>query len=126
MDQLLPGYLRRRLYGTYIQNRNRRLYGSRNDNVVRYTIDTRPRNDNISVVKNKPPTGLSIKEINQSSDVHICKQESFCAICQDIIQSNDQIERILNCKHTYHIQCIDTWLSEKTWCPICKSTLKLN
>jgi hypothetical protein len=25
------------------------------------------------------------------------------------------------CKHFYHINCIQHWLRQKNWCPICKS-----
>jgi hypothetical protein len=31
------------------------------------------------------------------------------------------------CKHYYHLSCIDHWLRQKNWCPICKSVaLKIN
>ena len=45
----------------------------------------------------------------------------FCVICMENFKENDKL-RVLECQHTYHQKCIDTWLlrSSSLSCPLCK------
>lgn len=54
------------------------------------------------------------------------KHVSTCIICLKDINEGDQI-MILNCsdKHYFHGDCIKSWLSVKTVCPICRRELFL-
>jgi len=48
-----------------------------------------------------------------------------CPICLDSFQINEDV-RILCCKHCFHKDCIDSWLTSMLRCPICrKSVTKL-
>ncbi|XP_007474240.1 E3 ubiquitin-protein ligase RNF130 isoform X2 [Monodelphis domestica] len=42
-----------------------------------------------------------------------------CAVCIESYKQND-IVRILPCKHVFHKSCVDPWLSEHCTCPMCK------
>lgn len=43
-----------------------------------------------------------------------------CSICSDNFNDNDEI-RLLNCKHFFHVECIDKWLLNYcNKCPVCK------
>jgi hypothetical protein len=43
-----------------------------------------------------------------------------CTICLQDYQESDQV-RVLLCKHYFHKECIDTWLSEQNVrCPLCR------
>ncbi|KAH0448700.1 hypothetical protein IEQ34_022500 [Dendrobium chrysotoxum] len=43
-----------------------------------------------------------------------------CSICQEECADGDDIGA-LACEHWYHVVCIQQWLKQKNWCPICKS-----
>ncbi|KAL6843766.1 hypothetical protein ACP4OV_026337 [Aristida adscensionis] len=43
-----------------------------------------------------------------------------CSICQEEYLTGEEVGRMA-CKHYYHISCIQHWLRQKNWCPICKS-----
>ncbi|KAL6652086.1 hypothetical protein ACP70R_011011 [Stipagrostis hirtigluma subsp. patula] len=46
--------------------------------------------------------------------------ERKCSICQEEYTVGEEVGKMA-CKHYYHISCIQHWLRQKNWCPICKS-----
>jgi hypothetical protein len=51
-------------------------------------------------------------------------QNDACAICQDMIEEG-QTMRILNyCTHSFHQECIDTWLRSHVTCPTCRHDIR--
>lgn len=59
----------------------------------------------INIVSYKPPEGLD--------------EPDCCAVCIDTLEAGDEI-RELQCKHCFHVDCIDPWLLNKQTCPLCK------
>ncbi|CAD5181043.1 unnamed protein product [Musa acuminata subsp. malaccensis] len=47
--------------------------------------------------------------------------DAKCSICQEDYIDGEEVAR-LPCEHLYHVACIDQWLRQKNWCPICKSS----
>ncbi|KAK3812979.1 MAG: hypothetical protein J3Q66DRAFT_40943 [Benniella sp.] len=45
--------------------------------------------------------------------------EENCTICLQEYILSDQL-RPLPCKHSFHVECIDTWLKGNVQCPICR------
>ncbi|XAR49563.1 hypothetical protein NMG60_11032811 [Bertholletia excelsa] len=44
-----------------------------------------------------------------------------CAVCLSVLE-DDEVARFLpNCKHTFHVECIDKWLRSHSNCPICRT-----
>lgn len=49
-----------------------------------------------------------------------------CAICHEAFNpSGVDICRVLDCAHVFHAKCVDLWFIKATFCPLCKSDLKL-
>lgn len=62
---------------------------------------------------------LISKNVFENTIVSISKTFNFCPICQFNINPLD-ITRTLSCKHVYHIDCVDRWLTEHDICPGCR------
>ncbi|KAK1359694.1 E3 ubiquitin-protein ligase ATL4 [Heracleum sosnowskyi] len=51
---------------------------------------------------------------------------SDCAVCLEIFKDGDKCRLLPNCKHTFHTQCIDSWLSKMASCPMCRTALDIS
>ncbi|CAN4092406.1 unnamed protein product [Withania somnifera] len=49
-----------------------------------------------------------------------------CSVCLNEFQDNESLRLLPNCKHAFHIHCIDTWLRLHTSCPLCRSVIVSN
>jgi hypothetical protein len=47
-----------------------------------------------------------------------------CTICQDDMSEGNTIRTLNACHHTFHISCIDTWLTSNVRCPICRHDIR--
>lgn len=52
------------------------------------------------------------------------QQEDICAICQDEIESNQDVRRLTHCGHYFHQGCIDTWFTGNVHCPTCRHDIR--
>ncbi|KAK1288431.1 RING-H2 finger protein ATL7 [Acorus calamus] len=50
-------------------------------------------------------------------------REAQCAVCLGDYQAEERLQQIPACGHTFHIECIDSWLSANTTCPLCRVSL---
>ncbi|KAL0877084.1 hypothetical protein Bca101_026789 [Brassica carinata] len=46
-----------------------------------------------------------------------------CSVCLGDYQANDKLQQIPPCGHTFHMDCIDLWLTSHTTCPLCRLSL---
>ncbi|KAL6899764.1 hypothetical protein ACP4OV_006422 [Aristida adscensionis] len=68
------------------------------------------------------------KEVREMLPVVIFKEsflirETQCSVCLADYQPDERLQRIPPCGHTFHINCIDHWLSTNTTCPLCRVSL---
>lgn len=49
-----------------------------------------------------------------------------CAICLNEFKEKEAVKEIPFCKHVFHPECIDRWLSSHLTCPVCRSTQLLD
>jgi hypothetical protein len=46
-----------------------------------------------------------------------------CTVCHDDIAESTPV-RVLVCKHSYHVDCIDEWCKINASCPVCRADLR--
>ncbi|XVF25699.1 hypothetical protein REPUB_Repub13aG0236100 [Reevesia pubescens] len=44
-----------------------------------------------------------------------------CSVCLGTITEESTVRLLPNCKHMFHVECIDKWLGSHTTCPICRT-----
>ncbi|XP_031489987.1 RING-H2 finger protein ATL7-like isoform X2 [Nymphaea colorata] len=79
------------------------------------------------VITAPPEVGLK-KEIREMLPVIIFKEsflirETQCSVCLGDYESNERLQQIPSCGHTFHMECIDSWLTKNTTCPLCRTSL---
>jgi hypothetical protein len=47
---------------------------------------------------------------------------SECAVCLDGFQRGEKCRLLPVCRHTFHAECVDSWLYENPLCPICRTS----
>ncbi|GLJ48717.1 hypothetical protein SUGI_1027390 [Cryptomeria japonica] len=48
-------------------------------------------------------------------------QDRSCSICLEGYKHNEQLRMVMDCRHVYHVRCIDEWLTRHPSCPICRN-----
>jgi len=61
---------------------------------------------------------------NEADRCHVNKLTSTitdkeCAICLQALEENQWVA-VTPCNHTYHVNCLSTWVFEQLLCPLCK------
>ena len=46
-----------------------------------------------------------------------------CPICQCDEYEDGDVVRRLQCRHTFHSECVDSWLARKKSCPLCQRNI---
>ncbi|WOL04105.1 hypothetical protein Cni_G12826 [Canna indica] len=68
------------------------------------------------------------KEVREMLPVVVFKEsflirETQCSVCLGDYESDDRLQKIPPCGHTFHVDCIDHWLASNTTCPLCRVSL---
>jgi hypothetical protein len=68
--------------------------------------------------------GASQEQINATTKTTLVQQDDIpkekqCVVCLSEFQPGEQV-RTLRCNHSFHKDCVDTWLHRNKTCPICK------
>ncbi|XWS56760.1 hypothetical protein CRYUN_Cryun09bG0113000 [Craigia yunnanensis] len=51
--------------------------------------------------------------------------ESECCICLGVFEDGEKVKVLPSCKHSYHSECVDRWLSAESSCPLCRASLRV-
>lgn len=86
-----------------------------------YTTLTQPLSDNEKDPTYSPNFLASLQQLQIDDD----DDNMTCPICFENFK-DDQILRILPCKHRFHARCVDPWLlNSSSHCPLCRVDLSL-
>ncbi|KAG8075990.1 hypothetical protein GUJ93_ZPchr0006g42909 [Zizania palustris] len=44
-----------------------------------------------------------------------------CAVCLEAFEAGDRCRRLPWCAHSFHAACVDSWLRNSRWCPVCRA-----
>ncbi|KAL5200591.1 hypothetical protein ABZP36_021794 [Zizania latifolia] len=44
-----------------------------------------------------------------------------CAVCLEAFEAGDRCRRLPRCEHSFHAACVDSWLRNSRWCPVCRA-----
>ncbi|KAI5076455.1 hypothetical protein GOP47_0008520 [Adiantum capillus-veneris] len=58
--------------------------------------------------------------VTKGSRVDACGDVVCCVICLQELDEGDVARTLPACKHTFHMKCVDEWLSRRLLCPVCR------
>ncbi|KAG2309492.1 hypothetical protein Bca52824_029240 [Brassica carinata] len=47
-----------------------------------------------------------------------------CAVCLSVFEEQDTARELPNCRHVFHVDCVDTWLTTCSTCPVCRTEVQ--
>nr|XP_043624345.1 RING-H2 finger protein ATL67-like [Erigeron canadensis] len=50
------------------------------------------------------------------------KNDNLCAICLCEYKEGEMMRMLPDCKHFFHLTCVDAWLKLNATCPVCRSS----
>ena len=111
-------------------------------NQFRAEINANQTNANQNANQNANNSSINLANINNISSVNIFSSlhtnsvnasssynsnanssSEVCSICQTDFEGSDIVRRLNNCSHLFHLNCVDTWLSNHSTCPTCRNNL---
>jgi hypothetical protein len=118
-----PGLRRRLMYGNIVNRIN--IINSYLSITGRHiNFNSNFQDDIVNFEKEK--RGLSLCDLIKISKILKKEKDSnldYCSICLDNFNEMTILRKLI-CNHSFHIECIEKWLSENTNCPMCRYELK--
>ncbi|KAE7999998.1 hypothetical protein FH972_004370 [Carpinus fangiana] len=82
------------------------------------SVPDRPRRRGLdrSVIETFPVITYSVVK-----GLKIGKGELECAVCLSEFEGHETLRLLPTCNHVFHSDCIDTWLTSRVTCPVCRA-----
>ncbi|CAH8388738.1 unnamed protein product [Eruca vesicaria subsp. sativa] len=68
---------------------------------------------------------IPVPTLVYSSDLELAGAEAECAICLSEFEQGESIQVLEKCHHGFHVKCIHKWLSSRSSCPTCRTSISL-
>lgn len=52
-----------------------------------------------------------------------CGDQNECAVCLGELEDQELVRLLPNCRHTFHVACIDKWFVAHSSCPVCRAPI---
>ncbi|XP_057788769.1 RING-H2 finger protein ATL66 [Salvia miltiorrhiza] len=49
-----------------------------------------------------------------------------CCICLGIFGDDDKVKVLPRCRHCFHSECVDRWLTTQSSCPLCRASIRVD
>ncbi|GMI96883.1 Arabidopsis Toxicos en Levadura 23 [Hibiscus trionum] len=91
-----------------------------------YASNYRADHSGSSSAKQVGEKGLSVSELEKLPKVtgKDLVLGTECAVCLDEIEADQSARMVPGCRHGFHLQCADTWLSKHSVCPLCRAKIE--
>ncbi|CDK29543.1 unnamed protein product [Kuraishia capsulata CBS 1993] len=63
------------------------------------------------------------KQLREPSLESIALTDDSCIICREALELKKQNVKRLVCDHAFHVECLESWLSRSSSCPLCRHKL---
>ena len=90
--------------------------------IRRFGLGTQNRGASQEIISSYPVVTVQAPEKSESESDDEAETD-VCGICLDEQNTGDSVKP-LQCGHSFHAVCIDTWLKRNATCPICKANVK--
>ncbi|KAF4376554.1 hypothetical protein F8388_025425 [Cannabis sativa] len=77
--------------------------------------------DNTSMSKDDLEKLPSFHYKTTSEDDDDVDDDVECSVCLESFQMGDKCRLLPTCNHSFHAECVDTWLLRTPFCPICRT-----
>ncbi|KAL4283805.1 hypothetical protein GQ457_16G005810 [Hibiscus cannabinus] len=71
------------------------------------------------VIMNSLPI-FRFKQTAQLGRIYHNGKSTECSVCLTVLEDEDMARILPNCRHIFHAECIDKWLSLHSSCPLCR------
>ncbi|KAH7840587.1 hypothetical protein Vadar_018917 [Vaccinium darrowii] len=92
--------------------------------LYRHTTETSDSHDPSSQPRGLDPSTIkSFPIVLHKSSGKKTADESECCVCLGVFGEGEKVKVLPNCRHCFHSECVDKWLSSQASCPLCRSSL---
>jgi hypothetical protein len=123
----IPPIISDRVFSNFRNN----IFGDFINRNIPFNVQLYSTNDNFHN-NTELPVGIPLSNINAITTVsrfcdftqsNLCDS---CTICHAPFVNTDICRLLKNCNHIFHLECIETWLSDHVTCPYCRNDLLIN
>ena len=104
------------------------LFGNSGTNLSSDTFRIHIHDPSVENQSSQPETnnGINLSTLLLSTTIttNAIDSNELCTICHTAFREGDIQRTINNCSHTFHMHCIDRWLTTTQTCPICRVQIR--